>query len=319
MRVYSFIVVMVLAAIQAGAQGTAGLSGRIVDEHSQPVAGARIDLAPGPNVRRVISDEDGHFEFRAMLPGRYTLAIQRIGYQPRQTDIDVPASGTKANIVLVAIPRVLDSVRIVERANRMRYSGTVLDERGAPIPDVAVDISGVDNTIRTDSAGHFVVPKNVHGALIIRMRKIGFGAFFSSVSMYGERNDTLRMSRLAQGLSAVEIDAASGFGRDSFAYKDLDQRMRWRNHFASVLTREKLNELGRSSLCPGCSGPRPCVILNGIARTVIPAAGFFADEVETVEVYPPKSDWSGNLAARGCGGNVLTWVVWERKDIVRKP
>jgi hypothetical protein len=49
----------------------------------------------------------------------------------------------------------------------------------------------------------------------------------------------------------------------------------------------------------------------------MPARAFFADEVEMVEYFPPKSDWSGNLAARGCVGATL--VSWLRKDTARKP
>lgn len=59
------------------------------------------------------------------------------------------------------------------------------------------------------------------------------------------------------------------------------------------------------------------MILNGERGTAMPLSSFFADQVEAVEIYPPKSDWSGNLAARGCSG--LTWVVWLRKDTTRAP
>ena len=115
-----------------------------------------------------------------------------------------------------------------------------------------------------------MVTRKVHGALMIRMRKIGYAPYMGSFDMLAEREDTSRMSRLPQGLSAVQITEASGFGRDTFVYKDLDQRMRWRNHLSSVITREDLAKAGRESLCEvtGC-GFRDCVILDGGGRTTM--------------------------------------------------
>lgn len=317
LRAIALVAAALFAASTALGQAATIIDGKIVDEGARPIAGARIELKPGS--RRVVSDEDGRFEFRRVASGRYTLLVQRIGYRPRTIEIDVTTSGATPTIVLVAIPQQLDSVRVRERTNHMRYGATVLDDAGDPIPNVAVVVAGVENTIRTDSAGHFVVSKDVHGRLIVRMRKIGYGAYLGSLTMFAEREDTVRMSRLAQGLSAMQITEASGFGRDTFVYKDLDQRMRWRSHQSSVMSREDLTRLGRGSLCPGCGDARhPCVILNGERATAMPLASFFADQVEAVEIYPPKSDWSGNLAARGCRG-VLTWVVWLRKDTTRAP
>jgi protocatechuate 3,4-dioxygenase beta subunit len=306
-------------AAPARGQGPASVIGRVVDAGGQAVVGARVELRPA--MRRVVSDEEGRFEFRNVGPGTYTLFVQRIGYQPATMAVAVTESGANPTIVLVAIPRILDSVRIRERANSMRYAATVIDDMGTPVPDVAVVMEGVQNTVRTDSAGHFVVSRKVHGALMIRMRKIGFAPYLGSFEMLAEREDTLRMVRLPQGLSAVQITEASGFGRDTFVYKDLDQRMRWRNHLSSVITREDLAKAGRENLCQvtGC-GFRDCIILDGRGKTSMPAAAFYADQVEAIEAYPPGSDWSGNLSSRGCGGGRgRTLVIWLRKDAVPKP
>jgi hypothetical protein len=317
LRVAALAATTLASATVALGQGTGRIDGKVVDEGGRPIVGARVEITP--TARRILSDEDGSFRFLNVAVGRYAIATQRIGYKSSKLAVDVTALGTKTTIVLVAIPQILDSIRIHEHAFPMRYSAVVVDGAGRPIPDVSVVVAGIDNTIRTDSAGHFVVSKNVHGRLIVRMRKIGYGAYLGSLTMLTEREDTLRMSRLAQGLSAVQITEASGFGRDTFVYKDLDQRMRWRTHMSTVMSREDLDRLGRGSLCPSCGDARqPCVILNGERGTAMPLSAFFADQVEAVEVYPPKSDWSGNLAARGCSG-VLTWVVWLRKDTARAP
>jgi hypothetical protein len=91
------------------------------------------------------------------------------------------------------------------------------------------------------------------------------------------------MSRLAQGLSAVEITAASGFGRDTFVYKDLDQRTRWRPNGAGAMSREFLAQYGTVNLCTlrGCTD-RPCIILNGAGRTTMPLDAFYVDDLGLV-------------------------------------
>ncbi|MGH7654084.1 MAG: carboxypeptidase regulatory-like domain-containing protein [Gemmatimonadaceae bacterium] len=301
------------------AQGAPAVVGHVVDQSGHAISDALIELRPGS--RRTVSDNDGRFEFANVTAGKYTVAVHRIGYQPANAMVDVTDAGAKPTITLVAIPRVLDSIRITERANNMRYAAIVVDDAGAPIPDVAVVLEGVVNNIRTDSAGHFVVPRNVHGALMLRMRKIGFVPYFGSFEMVASRQDTLRMSRLAQGLSAVQITEESGFGRDTFVYKDLDERMRWRNHLSLLVTGDDLARHGRENLCRvvGCRNA-DCIILDGTRRTLMPVTAYYADEVSSIEVYPPGSDWSGNLASRGCYSVTgRTIVIWMRKDHAAKP
>lgn len=318
MRRVLLVSAFLFAGTSALCQAAPGISGRVADENGRPVVGARIELRS--TQRRVVSDDEGRFEFRNVEPGKYSLFAQRIGYQSKTVDIAVTSSGASPTIVLVAIPQVLDSIRIRERGSGMRYSALVLDDNGTPIPDVAVVVAGVENTIRTDSGGRFVVSKKVHGALVIRMRKIGYAAYFGSLNMFSDRADTLRMARLPQSLTPVQITEASGFGRDTFVYKDLDQRMRWKTHLAGIMTTEDLAKAGRANLCQvvGCSN-FDCIILNGAGRTLMPAAAYYADQVSTIEIFPPKSDWSHNLEARGCyNARGRTLVIWIKKDTTAK-
>ena len=97
-----------LAGTTALCQTAPGISGHVTDENGRPVAGARIELRSGP--RRVVSDDEGRFEFRNVAPGKYSLFAQRIGYQPKTVEITVTESGTSPTIVLVSIPQVLDSI-----------------------------------------------------------------------------------------------------------------------------------------------------------------------------------------------------------------
>lgn len=329
MRGFALLAAAALFSTAALGQATGDVTGRVADSDGNPIVGAQVSLQPGS--RRVLSDEAGRFEFRSVAAGRVTIVVQRIGYQPRTLQVDVTTSGVAPTVVLTAIPRTLDSVRVLERAAPNRFSATVVDDGGAPLADVAVTIEGVSNTIRTDSAGHFVAPKQLHGTIMIRMRKIGYAAYLGSLRMLATRDDTLRMFRLAQGMTPVQINAASGFGRDSFAYKELDQRARWKGEQSAVISREELDQAGRVDLCTafpftptgsrynavrGCGGG--CVILNGEGRTLMPPRAYYADQVEMVEFYPPGSDHSGSLAARGCSRGFV-FVIWLKKDSIPKP
>jgi len=313
------------------AQLARAIKGRVVDDGGRPIVGARVELSPGSRV--TVSDDNGSFMFLNVSPTSYILGVRRIGYQAQSTSVDVAARDATPTIVLRSIPQILDSIRIRERSSGLRYSATVLDEAGLPVAGVAVMVAGIDNDIRTDSTGRFIVPKSVRGTLMIRMRKIGYGAYFGTLRMLADREDTLRMARLAQNLAPVQVLDASGFGRDTFVFKDLDERMRWRNHQSGVISREELDQQGRVSLCTAvrstptgarygfrCSG-FACVILNGEHRTLLPPSSLYADQVESVEYYPPGSDWSGTAFSRDCPdtrrSDVL--VIWLRKDQPRTP
>jgi hypothetical protein len=66
--------------------------------------------------------------------------------------------------------------------------------------------------------------------------------------------------------------------------------------------------------------PNGCVIINGDrALKDWPLTAFFADEVEAVEVYPPKSDVSGTLEPRGCDPAKQVYVIWMRANSKRFP
>lgn len=66
-------------------------------------------------------------------------------------------AGAEVTVRLIAVPRVLDSIRVRERRGELRFSGVVVDQQGLPVPDAEVVAEGLDNKLRTDSEGHFLV------------------------------------------------------------------------------------------------------------------------------------------------------------------
>jgi hypothetical protein len=332
--IVGFAIAAVLAVSAARAQGTGEIRARVLDEAGAPVVDAQVELVPGS--RRALSEDDGGFVFTQVAAGSYTLQIRRIGYRPQSVKVEVGARATASPaIALVAIPRVLDSIRVFEKTNGLRYTGTVLDERSAPIEGAIVMVPGKSRELRTDAVGRFSVEGFGQGTVIARVRKIGFAPQLHTLQMVNSKTDSIRMKRLAQSLSPVEVMAKSGFGKDTFVYKELDQRMRWKSEKSYVVSREEFDQQGTTDLANAIrysvtggryggtlSHPMPdgCVIING-ARALKdwPLTAFFADEVEAVEVYPPKSDVTGSIEVRGCDPKQQVYVIWTRANSKRFP
>jgi hypothetical protein len=323
-----------LARVSARAQGTGEIRARVLDDAGAPVVDAQIELNPGG--RRALSEDDGGFSFTQVKAGSYTLQIRRIGYQPQTVKVDVGANATASPaIALVAIPRILDSIRVSEKANGLRYTGTVIDERSAPIEGAIVMVPGKAREIRTDASGRFSVEGFGVGTVIARVRKIGYAPQLHSLQLVNSKSDSIRMKPLTRTLSTIEVTAQSGFGKDTFAYRELDQRMRWKSEKSYVVSREEFDQQGttdlanaiRYSVTGGRYGgtlshamPDGCVIINGDhALKDWPLTAFFADEVETVEVYPPKTDVTGSLEVRGCDPKKQIYVIWTRANSKRFP
>ena len=334
-RQFALIATAALCAVSsARAQATGEIRSRVLDAAGAPITDAQIALDPG--ARRALSEDDGAFAFTQLKAGSYTLDIRRIGYQPLTQKVDVAAGASAApSIVMTAIPRVLDSIRVFEKANGLRYTGTVLDERSAPIEGAIVIVPGKARELRTDANGHFSVEGFGEGTVLARVRKMGYMPQLHSLQITHSRTDSIRLKPLAQNLSAVQVNAQSGFGKDTFAYRELDQRMRWKSEKSYVVSREEFDKQGTTDLATairysvtggryGGTLGRPmangCVIINGDrALKDWPLTAFFADEVESVEVYPPKSDVSGTLEPRGCDPTKQVYVIWMRANSKRFP
>jgi hypothetical protein len=309
--------------------------GRVKDENSRPVSFVQVQLVPGD--RRVIADQNGEFVIAGLRTGDYALKLRRIGFTPAEIKVHVPSDEGWIPITMTSLPRVLDSIRIRERASILRYTGIVVDDLDQPVVGAEVIGAGAaDRGVRTDSSGHFRLDKMQKGTLVLRVRKFGYAPYFGSLTFRTEREDTIRMKRHPTDLPEAYIRAESGFGRDSFAYVELDSRMRWKLSTGGVASREDLDPWIEMDLCQalmrtavggkmqlresGCSLLR-CVIIDGLQPIMRPLNSFTAAEVETFEYH--EKDLSGTLAsryqgactrgmaaARGAGGI----VIWLRRQ-----
>jgi hypothetical protein len=227
-----------IIAPPASAQTVGAVRGKVVDQDGRAVENAVVELQGGS--RRAMTLDDGRFAITNLPDGVYTLGVRRIGYEPATMRVGVRDSTAAVTIWLVAIPAQLDAIRIREKSLGLHYSAVVLDQNSVPVAGAEVDAIGVNDQLVTDSLGRVTVPKLGAGPLALRIRKMGYAAYFNSIRILAERADTIRMPRLAQSLAAVVVKEQSGYGSDEMAYKELAQRARWKSPTAGMISREEL-------------------------------------------------------------------------------
>jgi hypothetical protein len=262
--------------------------------------------------RRVVTDQGGDFTISVDVNGTYELRVRRIGYEPARLTVRIPNESRSITITLRAIPRVLDSVRISERGPNVRYTGVVLDDFGQPVVGAHVIAAGANDLgVRTDSSGNFRLAKAQKGSMILRIRKPGYSPYFGSLSLQIDREDTLRVKRLPQGLPEAYILIESGFDRDTFAFAELDSRMRWNRPTSSIASREDLDAYAEMNLCEALMRSKVagfaqlrgescaltmCILEDGLRPVYRTLHSYNAAEVEAVEWV--RRDETGTLTAR---------------------
>jgi iron complex outermembrane receptor protein len=104
----------------ASAQEPGTISGRVVDARTgDPVATAAIRVLG--TVLTAFADDSGRFEVRRVPPGARRLAVERIGYAPRQVDVDVEA-GARATVEITMEPQAVALGGVVATAAKRETS-----------------------------------------------------------------------------------------------------------------------------------------------------------------------------------------------------
>lgn len=145
------------------------VKGTVVDEAGTPVAGVYVDieLVEGGDHGDSMTDAAGNFDCGSLAGGEYTA---KVAPSPSSGQQFVPATGDKFPTLSVPKDGVITGVRLAIKNERLSIRGTVIDDTGAPVPDVHVEAIGHGfpvmmslASVMTDANGKFVIGNLARG------------------------------------------------------------------------------------------------------------------------------------------------------------
>jgi carboxypeptidase family protein/carboxypeptidase-like protein len=296
------------------------ITGKVVTAVGLPISGAEVKV--GGTDASTRTDESGAFSFVNAPKGVQSLVVRRIGYLPTFLSVRVPESSDTVTVRMVPASAALDTVQVIASLNVL--AGVVIDSSNRVVSDANVEIIGTrSGTATTDENGAFTFTSIRSGAVVLRVRKLGYEPTMFSVHLDDWRGVVLRLSRLDAALSASKRQDKSGFGpRSEWVWTETHDRLARRGVFATVVPREELAPFGNLSLGQAIRlsksghlasadlqppGNDACVLIDGnrvVGSTSLDS--FRADEVSFVELYPPGTETSGSvgryLKGAGCRG-----------------
>ncbi len=92
------------------------MTGRVTDASQGVLPGARVELQPGEN--SAVSDAHGEFTLPNIVPGKYTLTVSYVGFEPYSSDVNV--TGEAAQHIDVTLQVATRSEVVTVRGERER-------------------------------------------------------------------------------------------------------------------------------------------------------------------------------------------------------
>lgn len=127
-----WIAMLAVAVSQASAARIAPVSGRVVDQEGKAVEYATVVLLEEDRqVAGMATDAEGHFQLE-VPPGKYTLQIQYLGFDPVKQQVDIGAQSDLGDIVLRSSPTRIEGVVVSARLVRREADRFVVDVANAP-------------------------------------------------------------------------------------------------------------------------------------------------------------------------------------------
>src|SRR5947209_5528538 len=136
LRGFLLLALLVACTVPAGAQESAvkgNLGGTIYDPTGAVVPGAKVTLQ-GPTVTRTQdSDEQGGFLFTLLIPGLYSIRVEKQGFKVTEVkNIEVVTNSTKAIRVNLEAGAISQTIEVVAPAIQVDTTSTAI---GANLPD----------------------------------------------------------------------------------------------------------------------------------------------------------------------------------------
>jgi len=155
----------------AAAQGTASLTGRVVDSvASQPISGARVTIAGRAN--GTLTDREGRYLLQGLAAGPATVRVQRIGFGSAEATVTLADGGVTQDFTLTPAATVLSEVVVTGygTSTRDELSGAVASVSGQDLQNTP--LAGIDAAIQGRAAGVQVVQNagNPGAGITVRIR-----------------------------------------------------------------------------------------------------------------------------------------------------
>jgi len=223
-----------------------------------------------------------------------------------------------------------------QAASRASLLGLVLDTSGVAIPEAEVQLVGADVVGTTRANGGFLFKPLAVGSYVLRARKLGYAPAMVTLQLVkGDDHEVVVYMRpLAGNLDPFVVTERSGYGRDQIAYNELEKRKRFQTFQTRLFGPEDLKsfygvDLGIATIRMGLNGTRQsiasqqvrsisgggaprrldprglgagiesgyaCILLNGTEGIYTKLSFYSTDEIEMLEVYPPRTELSGTVS-----------------------
>src|SRR3954468_8888250 len=207
----------------AAAQGTASLTGRVVDSvASQPISGARVTIAGRAN--GTLTDREGRYLLQGLAAGPATVRVQRIGFGPAEATVTLADGGTVTqDFTLTPAATVLSEVGVTGygTSTRDELSGAAAAVSGQDLQNTP--LAGIDAAIQGRAAGVQVIQNAGNPGAGITVRIRGSASISASNQpLYVVDGVPLLRDEFSQlGLGGQDITAVTGLNPDEIESIDI--------------------------------------------------------------------------------------------------
>jgi TonB-linked SusC/RagA family outer membrane protein len=311
------------------AQGTAGVTGRVVDSTSgQPVAGTRITIAGSST--GAVTDVSGRYLIAGLSAGTITLRAQRIGYGLREQQVTLIDGGTvTADFTLVAAATVLPEVVVTGYGTdaRANLSTSVASVTGSEIQNTP--IAGLDGAMQGRAAGVQVIQNagNPGNGITIRIRGSASISASNQPLFVIDGVPALREDFSQLGVGGQDLTAITGINPDEVEsidiLKDAASAAIYGSRAANgvVMITTKRGKVGRTSFTMNSYGGSQTVpkgsrwdLMNAAEYTEYMNEGAFNDGYGTFYFGDPSTmgagtDWQSAVFRTAPVANVTLGVT----------
>jgi len=221
----SLLLTLALASMAPplGAQGTASVTGRVVDSATaQPVSGARVSLVGLAGA--ALTDRDGRYMLQGLAAGPARISVQRIGFAPVEANVTLIDGGTVTqDFALATAATLLSEVVVIGYGTSTRedLSGAVASVRGEDLRNTP--LAGIDAAIQGRAAGVQVIQNAGNPGAGITVRIRGSASISASNQpLYVIDGVPLLRDEFSQlGLGGQDITGVTGLNPDEITNIDI--------------------------------------------------------------------------------------------------